>query len=669
VNLVPTRIISTLAVLATGAALLTGSVAAQAGPTAPGPELQTIALPTVTARAESAAVAQHATRPFSLVGATWTDPRATLAGTVEVRTRRAADGTWTPWQAMASDEPNAADPGTESGPARGSTDPLWVGESTGVEARVTTTAGPRPLPAGLRLDLINPDATGAPESTGAPSARAAGRPAPKLITRAGWGANEAIVKHPPEYTTDVQVMFVHHTATTNNYACAQSASIIRGIELYHVRSRGWNDIGYNFLVDKCGTLFEGRKGGVDKPVLGAHTLGFNSHSSAIAVIGNYAGSGVPARVRTVIAQVAAYKVGAYGNNPNGRVVLTSSGSDRYAAGTRVTLNRVSGHRDTGRTECPGNALYAQLGAIRSTAGAAPAGLGYLRITGARRAGAKYFTTGLVRPLWRLTTPSALINRFDVLVDGAPAASVPNTNRTTLLRLPAGRHTLAVRALHLSGRTSTTTATVFTDTTAPVFSAGPTARVWTGPVRSSVPIRLDWIANDTTALRTVALTAPATVDLGTGTTARTGAAPGVATTWTLRATDWAGNATSASVTRTPLLTADGAAARTGSWRTLRNAVFLDGRALTSGTAGSSMTYTFTGRGVALLASRTTGSGRVRVYLDGADRGLVDLRSTTAANRLSVWAGNYSASAPHTLKVQVEGTAGRPGVIMDGIVVLR
>jgi hypothetical protein len=160
-----------------------------------------------------------------------------------------------------------------------------------------------------------------------------------------------------------------------------------------------------------------------------------------------------------------------------------------------------------------------------------------------------------------------------------------------------------------------------------------------------------------------------VDLGPAARfARISAAPGAATTWTLRATDWAGNTTSASVTRTPLLAADGSAARTGSWRTLRNAAYLGSRALTSSTAGSSMTYTFTGRGVALVASRTSGSGRVRVYLDSADRGLLDLRSATTAHRMSVWAGNYSADGTHTLKVQVEGTAGRPGVIMDGIAVL-
>src|SRR5690606_17772143 len=99
---------------------------------------------------------------------------------------------------------------------------------------------------------------------------------------------------------DVQVMFVHHTAGTNSYSCRDSARIVRGIQGYHVRGNGWNDIGYNFLVDKCGNLFEGRKGGVNRAVLGAHTMGFNSHSSAVAVLGNYNARTVPAVVRTAI---------------------------------------------------------------------------------------------------------------------------------------------------------------------------------------------------------------------------------------------------------------------------------------------------------------------------------------------------------------------------------
>jgi hypothetical protein len=468
------NLVRVVAAGATTAALLTGG-AARAEPT-PEPTLQTIELaaagPTGRALAGPPEVRARATRPFSLLGVTWADARATLDGTVEVRARHAADGRWTAWQALAADEPDAADPGTERGPARGSTDPLWVGESNGIEARVASTdAGFRPLPAGLRLDLINPDGPAA-----APAPRAAAdvppRPGTALITRAGWRADESIVKSAPEYTTDVQVFFVHHTATGNDYSCAESASIVRSIEFYHVRSKGWNDIGYNFLVDKCGTLFEGRRGGADRPVLGAHTLGFNSHSAAIAVIGNYTDAGVPATVRAVIAQVAAYKLGTYGNDPAGRAVLVSNGSDRYPRGTRVALNRISGHRDTGRTECPGDALYAQLGAIRGIAAAAPAGLGILRITGAIKAGSQFFTRGAIRPLWTLRTPSALLNRFDVYVDKVLQTSVGNTGRTALLRLAPGVHTVTVRARHLNGRYATVIARVVADATAPAFSTAP-----------------------------------------------------------------------------------------------------------------------------------------------------------------------------------------------------
>ncbi|NHA01756.1 hypothetical protein G5V59_24240 [Nocardioides sp. W3-2-3] len=81
--------------------------------------------------------------------------------------------------------------------------------------------------------------------------------------------------------------FVHHTVNANNYTAAQVPGIIRGIYNYHVKTRGWSDIGYNFLVDKFGRIWEGRYGGVDRPVVGAHTQGYNQYSFAMSAIGNY----------------------------------------------------------------------------------------------------------------------------------------------------------------------------------------------------------------------------------------------------------------------------------------------------------------------------------------------------------------------------------------------
>ena len=89
------------------------------------------------------------------------------------------------------------------------------------------------------------------------------------------------------YTKSVKVAFVHHTASGNGYSCAQAPSVLRSIYRYHVKSSGWRDIGYNFAVDKCGNIYEGRAGGVAKAVMGAHTLGFNTNSTGIAVLGTY----------------------------------------------------------------------------------------------------------------------------------------------------------------------------------------------------------------------------------------------------------------------------------------------------------------------------------------------------------------------------------------------
>ena len=686
----------------TAAARLSAEPEPAPEPVRPGPAVQEIALASAagasptgrslgapgTARSEAAAgalaVPQRATEPFSLLGATWTDPAAALGRTIEVRTR-SVEGTWTGWQELESDGRSPADPGSADGAGRGRTDPLWVGTSDGVQARVTTD-GDATLPAGLRLVLINPDQPAAAarstaaRSTAARSTAAApraaevdvpARPVPKMITRSGWGANEAIVEHAPEYTTDVQVMFVHHTAGTNDYSCADSARIIRGIQGYHVRGNGWNDIGYNFLVDKCGTLFEGRKGGVHRAVLGAHTMGFNSRSSAVAVLGNYNGRTVPAVVRTAIAQVTAYKLGAYGHLATARTTLRSSGSDRYPAGTVVTLNRLSGHRDTGRTECPGDALYGQLGTLRALAGAGPANLRLAGMTGAVASAGAYHTRGLISPLWDTSTPSGLLHRFDVYVDGKLAASAPNTHRRVSLRLAAGSHTLLVRAIHLSGRTASLTRTVVVDAAAPRFAKGPSVVLRTGSLNGSVPVRLGWSATDAGGgLRSVTMTSPIAVNLGVTANGWNGVArPAAATTWSLRAADRAGNATTGSVTRTPVVLSEATATRTGPWTALRNSAYLSGGALRSTAGGASMSWTFTGRSASLAVSRTAVSGRATVYVDGAAAGTIDLRAAATQNRQAVWAKNWGTTGTHTVRVVVAGTSGRPGVILDGLVVLR
>jgi len=680
-----------------GAAAHREALTAPARSALAGPILQTIGLvpaagPAPTGRGFAvpgrprSAVAPRTTGRFSLVGVTWNDPRRSLGAAVEIRTRRAADGAWTAWQRLESDEASPAEPGTgEARAARGSTDPLWVGESDGVQARVAGAGRAGPLPAGLRVDLINPTNPTAPAPRIAPAAYAlpvpAGRaredavtlpprPAPSVVSRAGWGANEAIVKGSPEYSSDVQVVFVHHTAGTNSYRCADSASIIRAIEAYHVKSKHWNDIGYNFLVDRCGTLFEGRAGGITRPVLGAHTLGFNTRSSAIAVLGNYSGRAVPARVKQVIAQVAAYKIGAYGSAPAGRVALTSSGSDRYAKGSTAMLNRISGHRDTGRTECPGDALYAQLGSIRSLAGAGPAGLAVTKVNGATEVGGTYYTRGTIRPFWQVSTPTTMLHRFDVFVDDVLTASAARDGRAQLLTLSPGRHTVRIRAVALNGRTAVTTAAVLVDRDLPEFTSGPGLSLRTGSLNGIVPVRLRWSVTDASGLGSLALTAPAPVRLDPTATAWAGSVQaGAETTYGLRATDRAGNARSVAVQATAYVAAETLAERTGTWRELPGTAYLGAGAVRSTAADSSLTWAFTGRSAALAVSRTAASGRVRVIVDGEPAGIVDLRSPETLHRRAVWTRSWATTARHTVRIEVEGTAGRPGVIVDGLAYLR
>ncbi|MGV9641747.1 N-acetylmuramoyl-L-alanine amidase [Streptomyces sp. NPDC003514] len=204
------------------------------------------------------------------------------------------------------------------------------------------------------------------ELTAAQKAKPYIGPRPSIVTRRGWGANERWRESRFVYTSKVKAAFVHHTATGNKYTCAQAPSVIRGIYRYHVVSMGWRDIGYNFLVDKCGRIYEGRAGGVAKAVLGAHTLGFNTNSMGIAVLGTYGSKKPSASAVKAVARLTAWKLGLYGANPRGKTYLTSGGGNLYRKGKNVRLNVISGHRDGFSTECPGLQLYRKLGSTRTT---------------------------------------------------------------------------------------------------------------------------------------------------------------------------------------------------------------------------------------------------------------------------------------------------------------
>ncbi|MFI8160095.1 N-acetylmuramoyl-L-alanine amidase [Streptomyces microflavus] len=200
----------------------------------------------------------------------------------------------------------------------------------------------------------------------APGAKPYIGPRPKIVTRKGWGADEKLRERNFGYTKSVKAAFVHHSATGNNYTCKQAPSVLRSIYRYHVKSSGWRDFGYNFAVDKCGNIYEGRAGGVTKAVLGAHTLGFNTNTMGIAVLGSYGSTNPPAAAVTAVSKLTAWKLGLFGANPKGKVTLVSGGSNKYRKGVKVKMNVISGHRDGFATECPGARLYKKLGTARTS---------------------------------------------------------------------------------------------------------------------------------------------------------------------------------------------------------------------------------------------------------------------------------------------------------------
>ncbi|MFB9467643.1 peptidoglycan recognition protein family protein [Streptomyces cinereospinus] len=207
------------------------------------------------------------------------------------------------------------------------------------------------------------------------AARAAAHTAPRppVVPRAAWlgPADRAAAgrQPPPRYDDKVVAVFVHHTDSPNTYRCADAPRIIRDLRAGQTGARDWDDIGYNFLVDRCGTLYEGRAGGVDRPVTGAHTQGFNHRTAGIAAIGTFtAGTEVPRAMTEAIAALAAWKLGLSGTDPRAVVQLVSSNSrSRFAAGTRAALPALAGHGDGFMTSCPGAALNARLPEIRGLA--------------------------------------------------------------------------------------------------------------------------------------------------------------------------------------------------------------------------------------------------------------------------------------------------------------
>ncbi|MFD8673125.1 N-acetylmuramoyl-L-alanine amidase [Streptomyces seoulensis] len=803
--------------LAAGTVLVAGTGAVVAlratsdsGTAAEGPQVVHTSVDSLdlTGSAGERVLAARSTKTFRMLAVSWQDPGVRLDGTVRVRTRSSATGTWSGWQALGAGDAQPDPAERDRAGVRGGTAPLWAGPSDGVQVK----ADGKTLPKGLTVDLVDPGKGGSttpamdaaayampadgdetptdrptdPETTSAPeqtpsddpaestpaptdsateppaestppasptaepsqstdagttapasptapistasptsasptapgylpslsaaypscaSASAVPQtmpsplpaqppatkvPAPPFVTRAGWGADEcARDTGYPDYGRTVKAVFVHHTDTTNTYSCADSPSIVRSLYALHLH-QGWRDLGYNFLVDKCGTIFEGRFGGAAMPVIGAQTYGFNTDSMGIAAIGTYTdltggdskastivGAAPSQAMVTAISRIAAWKLGMSGVSPTGTSSLTEGAKDSYGFtfGKAYTLNAVSGHRNGFATDCPGNQLYAKLDTVRSYAAGPPAGVGVTSVdtpSGAVRSGTGYVTGTTATVRWSTSTPTSLLSGAEVLVDGTSVVKAAGTATSAPVKLTSGRHTVQVRATHVSGRTTTSAAvTVTADTTRPTYPTAPSVQLGKGTVNTAgVPVTVNWKAADANGLRSQSATSPTAKTLtATSTSWPTTAKSATATKFGLTATDLAGNTATASVTGTATLVQESSAKATGTWTKRSSSSYLGGYSTSSGTKNASLTWTFKGRSVAWIASRASTSGAVQIYVDGTLQTTVDLKSATTAYRQAMWTKSWSGAAQHTLKIVVVGTSGRPTVTTDGIAVLN
>ncbi|MEP7368005.1 MAG: N-acetylmuramoyl-L-alanine amidase [Dermatophilaceae bacterium] len=321
---------------------------------------------------------------FQTLGVTW--PEGTRVGDLGGQVRTRSKGRWSSWVDL-----KPGDSGPDAGTAdaarvqRGGTDPLSIGDADAVQLAFAATA--KGGPQGLSLALIGSAeksvtdgnlgsiALGTSAGSGASVETTAystslvqtAAVAPRVITRAEWGAPAQACT--PDVASALVGAVVHHTADPNTYTTvAQAMQQIRNDAAYHINGRGWCDIGYNFIVDKWGNIYEGRAHSMAEAVVGAHAAGFNTGTVGVSMLGTY--DALPsAATQQSVAQIIAWRLRAYHIDPQSSMTYHTGDGGTLSKyyNQNVVLSRISGHRDVGYTACPGNGGYAALPNIRAKA--------------------------------------------------------------------------------------------------------------------------------------------------------------------------------------------------------------------------------------------------------------------------------------------------------------
>lgn len=312
--------------------------------------------------------------PFSMVALT---AKEMVDSTSLIRAQQ-GDGNWGPWFPAQKVDTGRDD--HTAAPDRVGTEPIYVGETKAVQILTTHKPGPTPAAAPAQGDpaqdaadklaavLINPGRGAIDEKLNSIATPVAAG-GPKVVSRAQWGADESLRCEEPTYDDGLGGITVHHTAGRNDYSRAESAGIVRAIYAYHAKTLGWCDIGYNALVDKYGQIFEGRYGGLDKPVQGAHAGGFNENTSGVAMMGDFETEPPTDAQLEATGKFIGWRAKTAGLDPEGHTRMYSEGTDftSHPKGEAVDLPVVFAHRDVGNTTCPGDAAYALMDKIRGIA--------------------------------------------------------------------------------------------------------------------------------------------------------------------------------------------------------------------------------------------------------------------------------------------------------------
>ncbi len=325
----------------------------------------------------AAAVTLDAGLRFTMLGVTCAVPEHADGVLVDLRTSLDGDA-WSRWYTTSLDVQADGD----AGRPQAFTEALWTGPGRFVQIAARPADGSA-APAALRdVRVVAIDSTERADAGAtvlgvlrrtvaaiaglqlAPPA-AAMTDKPAIVTREEWGADESYRTGSPDYATPTMA-FVHHTASGNDYGRGEAASVVRGAYYYHTRSLHWSDIGYNFLIDRYGTIYEGRSGGITKGVIGAQVLGFNTGSVGVSVIGTYSKAAPTTVSVRALEALLAWKLDVHHIDPLGRATLTCGYGEKFSSGEKVGFAAISGHRDANYTECPGNKLYALLPGVRKT---------------------------------------------------------------------------------------------------------------------------------------------------------------------------------------------------------------------------------------------------------------------------------------------------------------